>query len=154
MSDPPCHPQCCSASAEILSAAMATPEEVDVQPQEMSNWSAFFFFVAFVLVVSYTLLNLYIGGCSRHRHIFIRSHLSWCLYRLVPAKAALELADGLSWISHNRGLHCSAACTIISVARSLALLRSAGPGCCCCRCGVLPVQQDPHAEPDWQRFPD
>eukprot|EP00775_Hariotina_reticulata_P006841 gene6841-7059_t len=46
---------------EIMSAAMATPEEVDLQPQDMANWSAFFFFVAFVLVVSYTLLNLYIG---------------------------------------------------------------------------------------------
>lgn len=31
----------------------------------MNNWSVFFYFVAFVIVVSYTLLNLYIGGWLR-----------------------------------------------------------------------------------------
>jgi len=41
--------------------AMATPEDKGLQPQPMSNWSAFLFFVAFVIVVSYMLLNLYIG---------------------------------------------------------------------------------------------
>lgn len=51
----PCH------CAEIMDSAMAAPEEAGLQPQPMSNWSAFFFFVAFVLVVGYTLLNLYIG---------------------------------------------------------------------------------------------
>lgn len=40
---------------------MATPEDPGLQPVPMSNWSAFFFFAAFVLVVAYTLLNLYIG---------------------------------------------------------------------------------------------
>jgi hypothetical protein len=44
-----------------MDAAMAAPEEPNLQPQPMSNWSSFFFFVAFVLVVGYTLLNLYIG---------------------------------------------------------------------------------------------
>jgi hypothetical protein len=44
-----------------MDAAMAAPEEPGLQPQPMSNWSSFFFFVAFVLVVGYTLLNLYIG---------------------------------------------------------------------------------------------
>jgi hypothetical protein len=33
----------------------------------MGNWSAFFFFVAFVIVVSYTLLNLYIGAFTEHK---------------------------------------------------------------------------------------
>lgn len=47
--------------AEIMDNAMAAPEEPGMQPQPMSNWSSFFFFVAFVLVVGYTLLNLYIG---------------------------------------------------------------------------------------------
>lgn len=47
--------------AEIMDAAMAAPEDPGLQPQPMSNWSAFFFFAAFVLVVGYTLLNLYIG---------------------------------------------------------------------------------------------
>lgn len=47
--------------AEIMNAAMAAPEEPGLQPQPMSNWSSFFFFAAFVLVVGYTLLNLYIG---------------------------------------------------------------------------------------------
>jgi hypothetical protein len=42
-------------------AAMAAPEEPHKQPQPMNNWSSFFFFAAFVLVVAYTLLNLYIG---------------------------------------------------------------------------------------------
>lgn len=46
---------------EIMSHAMAAPEEPGLQPQPMSNWSAFFFFAVFVLVVAYTLLNLYIG---------------------------------------------------------------------------------------------
>ena len=40
---------------------MACPKDKGLQPQPMENWSAFFFFVAFVIVVSYTLLNLYIG---------------------------------------------------------------------------------------------
>lgn len=40
---------------------LAAPADKGLQPQPMSNWSAFFFFVAFVVVVSYTLLNLYIG---------------------------------------------------------------------------------------------
>jgi hypothetical protein len=44
-----------------ISAAMATPEEKGMQPQARVNWSSFFYFVAFVIVVSYTLLNLYIG---------------------------------------------------------------------------------------------
>lgn len=44
-----------------MNAAMAAPEEAGLQPQPMSNWSSFFFFAAFVLVVAYTLLNLYIG---------------------------------------------------------------------------------------------
>lgn len=42
-------------------SAMAAPEEPGLQPRHMANWPAFFFFVAFVLVVAYTLLNLYIG---------------------------------------------------------------------------------------------
>jgi hypothetical protein len=49
--------------AEIMWAAMAAPEEPGLQPQPMNNWSSFFFFAAFVLVVAYTLLNLYIGEC-------------------------------------------------------------------------------------------
>ncbi|KAI8464917.1 MAG: Ion transport protein-domain-containing protein [Monoraphidium minutum] len=47
--------------SEIMDTAMAAPEEKGMQPQPMINWAAFFFFVAFVVVVSYTLLNLYIG---------------------------------------------------------------------------------------------
>lgn len=50
---------CCIA--EIMNSAMAAPEEPNLQPQPMSNWSAFFYFAGFVLVVAYTLLNLYIG---------------------------------------------------------------------------------------------
>eukprot|EP00882_Tetradesmus_deserticola_P020321 GHRQ01021939.1.p2 GENE.GHRQ01021939.1~~GHRQ01021939.1.p2 ORF type:complete len:274 (+),score=131.28 GHRQ01021939.1:201-1022(+) len=46
---------------DIMRAAMAAPEEPGMQPQPMGNWSSFFFFAAFVLVVAYTLLNLYIG---------------------------------------------------------------------------------------------
>ncbi|WIA28050.1 hypothetical protein OEZ86_010635 [Tetradesmus obliquus] len=46
---------------EIMWAAMAAPEEPGLQPKPMNNWSSFFFFAAFVLVVAYTLLNLYIG---------------------------------------------------------------------------------------------
>lgn len=42
-------------------AGMSCPEEKGLQPQPLANWSAFFYFVAFVIVVSYTLLNLYIG---------------------------------------------------------------------------------------------
>eukprot|EP00878_Enallax_costatus_P020028 GHUV01021157.1.p1 GENE.GHUV01021157.1~~GHUV01021157.1.p1 ORF type:complete len:115 (-),score=26.57 GHUV01021157.1:1551-1895(-) len=45
-----------------MAAAMAAPEDPGLQPQPMSNWASFFYFVAFVLVVAYTLLNLYIGG--------------------------------------------------------------------------------------------
>lgn len=44
-----------------MAAAMAAPEEPGLQPHHMSNWASFFYFVAFVLVVAYTLLNLYIG---------------------------------------------------------------------------------------------
>lgn len=40
---------------------MAAPEDPGLQPQPMSNWSSFFYFAAFALVVAYTLLNLYIG---------------------------------------------------------------------------------------------
>lgn len=40
---------------------MAAPEERDLQPQPLTNWPSFLYFVAFVVVVSYTLLNLYIG---------------------------------------------------------------------------------------------
>ncbi|KAF8072369.1 NaCP60E [Scenedesmus sp. PABB004] len=46
---------------EIMSAAMAVPTERGLQPRPMSSWPNFFFFAAFVLVVAYTLLNLYIG---------------------------------------------------------------------------------------------
>jgi hypothetical protein len=49
------------AAADIMWAAMAAPDEPGMQPQPMGNWSSFFFFAAFVLVVAYTLLNLYIG---------------------------------------------------------------------------------------------
>lgn len=40
---------------------MAAPQDKGVQPTPMSNWAAFFYFVAFVVTVPYTLLNLYIG---------------------------------------------------------------------------------------------
>jgi hypothetical protein len=42
-------------------AAMAAPEEKGMQPVPMSNAGALLYFVAFVVVVSYTLINLYIG---------------------------------------------------------------------------------------------
>jgi hypothetical protein len=41
---------------------MDSREEVGMQPRHFSNWSSFFYFLAYVVVVAYTLLNLYIGG--------------------------------------------------------------------------------------------
>jgi hypothetical protein len=43
---------------------MDAPEESGQQPVHYANWSSFFYFVAYIVVVAYTLLNLYIGGCG------------------------------------------------------------------------------------------
>jgi hypothetical protein len=40
---------------------MDAPEENGQQPVHYANWSSFFYFVAYIVVVAYTLLNLYIG---------------------------------------------------------------------------------------------
>lgn len=58
---------CPSHTVMTLAAAMATPLEKGLQPVPMNNWSVFFYFVAFVIVVSYTLLNLYIGRAAAYR---------------------------------------------------------------------------------------
>ena len=46
---------------EIVRAGMDAPEESGLQPRHFNNWSSFFYFLAYVVVVAYTLLNLYIG---------------------------------------------------------------------------------------------
>jgi hypothetical protein len=47
--------------SSIMDSAMAAPQDVGLQPVPMSNWPAFFYFVAFVILVPYMLLNIYIG---------------------------------------------------------------------------------------------
>jgi hypothetical protein len=42
-------------------SAMATPHDKHLQPVPMGNGASFWYFVAFIVAVPYTLLNLYIG---------------------------------------------------------------------------------------------
>lgn len=42
-------------------AAMSAPKMIGDQPQLNSNWAAFFYFAAFVLVCALILINLYTG---------------------------------------------------------------------------------------------
>lgn len=45
----------------IVRNAMSVPKQEDAQPKIGNNPAAFFFFVAFIIVVAFTLLNLYVG---------------------------------------------------------------------------------------------
>jgi hypothetical protein len=106
-----------------LPPAMACPADKGLQPQPMDNWSSFFYFVAFVIVVSYTLLNLYIGAGS------------------ALGLGALPCADLFCSFSHHpsyTNMHC------LQIPHPPGLAR---------RCGVLSVQPHPPAVPDRQPVP-
>jgi hypothetical protein len=71
-----------SLRAEIVEAGMNAPSEIGVQPSHLHSWSNFWYFVAYIVVVSYTLLNLYIGEgmqCGVHPAV--------CLQHLLVASA-------------------------------------------------------------------
>lgn len=46
---------------DIMANAMSASMDYDKQPQPYKNPGAFFWFVGFVLVCAFTLLNLYVG---------------------------------------------------------------------------------------------
>ena len=74
---------------------MAAPADRGLQPQPMGNWSSFFYFIAFVIVVSYTLLNLYIG-----RHA--ANSQAWLAPEMVHALLAAKVGS----LSINFGAGC------------------------------------------------
>lgn len=59
---------------------MNAPSEIGVQPSHLHSWSNFWYFVAYIVVVSYTLLNLYIGEGMQ-----CAVHLAVCLQHLLVA---------------------------------------------------------------------
>jgi hypothetical protein len=91
-----------AAAAGIMWAAMAAPEEPHMQPQPMNNWSSFFFFAAFVLVVAYTLLNLYIGEtrvCTPAADLTLAYQpdmcVVWCCLVLLSTASAVAGVDAV-----------------------------------------------------------
>lgn len=89
--------------AGIMDAAMASGDK-DSQPVALQNWGALFFFVAFVVVVAYTLMNLYIGMSCLSHGLF----QSPCLLgMLAPYAACLmhEMSHALLLLRFTRALH-------------------------------------------------
>jgi hypothetical protein len=78
-----------SVPAEIVEAGMHAPSEIDAQPTHLHSWSNFWYFVAYIVVVSYTLLNLYIGEGSLYVMCVVLQTSVWCVpYLMCPLSRA------------------------------------------------------------------
>ncbi|KXZ54859.1 hypothetical protein GPECTOR_4g931 [Gonium pectorale] len=90
----------CNGYAELMRATMSARSDPDRQPRLNANPGAFFWFVGFIVIVSFTLLNLYVGvifsqfsrirNMSTHGSAFLTSNqqewveLSKMVFRLRP----------------------------------------------------------------------
>lgn len=157
---------CLLAVADIMAAAMAAPDDPGLQPQPMSNWSAFFYFAAFVLVVAYTLLNLYIG----ESRIFVvlpgqkqcRLQMSTCIHTMASLPQdgrsqvwSLIVMSDARWLNiFSLNLH-DPAVVVFATPHQLHQLSWVQKTLCLLppyRCCVLSVQPHSITEPDRQCF--
>ena len=125
---------CAPARHPGAAPGMNAPPDKGLQPVKMGNWPVFFYFVAFVVVVSYTLLNLYIGERARAAS-------------LTPAPRAGRRSASLS----SRGLlHANRLDRAQETETSPLTATPFIPCPLPCRRGVLPVQPHPLPVADGQ----